>query len=144
MAHFAHRFVAAIVGVILAVTTVVVWRAVATVTHGDPPVPGAASMLGLVGTAATLFVIQVIVGALQIWTTLAPWAVTLHLALGAAIWALLVAGRAGRLVRRARRAYRDHDRWAGPSRPEDPCSTGGRAAAAARHAARTACARTSR
>jgi protoheme IX farnesyltransferase len=47
-------------------------------------------MLGLVGTAAALFAVQVIVGALQIWTTLAPWAVSLHLALGAAIWGLLV------------------------------------------------------
>jgi protoheme IX farnesyltransferase len=47
-------------------------------------------MLGLVGTAAVLFAIQVIVGAAQIWTTLAAWAVTLHLTLGAAIWGLLV------------------------------------------------------
>ena len=46
-------------------------------------------MLGLVGTAATLYAIQVIVGALQIWTRLEWWAVTLHLALGAAIWGLL-------------------------------------------------------
>ncbi|MFN8521151.1 MAG: heme o synthase [Chloroflexota bacterium] len=47
-------------------------------------------MLGLVGTAAVLFAIQVIVGAAQIWTTLAAWAVSLHLTLGAAIWGLLV------------------------------------------------------
>ena len=43
------------------------------------------------GTATVLYFVQVIVGALQIWTTLAPWAVSLHLALGAAIWGLLVA-----------------------------------------------------
>ena len=89
-AHFAHRIVAAIVGIILAVTTWVVWRS--SRPTAKRVVPGAASMLGLVGTAATLFAIQVIVGAAQIWTTLAPWAVSLHLALGAAIWALLVAG----------------------------------------------------
>jgi protoheme IX farnesyltransferase len=49
-------------------------------------------MLGLVGTAAALYAIQVIVGALQIWTRLEWWAVTLHLALGAAIWGLLLSG----------------------------------------------------
>ncbi|MCY7419905.1 MAG: heme o synthase [Chloroflexi bacterium] len=87
MAHVAHRVVAAIVGIILAVTTLVVWRAARSPRRS---VPGAATMLGLIGTAATLFAIQVIVGALQIWTKLAPWAVSLHLALGAAIWGLLV------------------------------------------------------
>jgi protoheme IX farnesyltransferase len=59
-----------------------------------------------VGTAAALYAVQVIVGALQITTTLAAWAVALHLALGAAIWALLVssvfvayfAARAGETV----------------------------------------------
>jgi protoheme IX farnesyltransferase len=87
MAHFAHRIVAAIVAVVLGVTTLVVWRAARSPRRA---VPGAESMLGLVGTAATLFAIQVIVGALQIWTELAAWAVSLHLALGAAIWGLLV------------------------------------------------------
>ena len=48
------------------------------------------AMLGLVGTAAVLYAVQVVVGALQIWTTLEPWAVTLHLALGSLIWALLL------------------------------------------------------
>ena len=57
-------------------------------------------MLGLVGTAATLFAVQVIVGALQIWTQLAPWAVSLHLALGAAIWGLLVTATLRGLVSR--------------------------------------------
>ena len=33
---------------------------------------------------------QVIVGALQITTQLAPWAVALHLSIGAAIWALMI------------------------------------------------------
>jgi len=88
MAHFAHRIVAAIVAVVLGITTVVVWRA--SRPGASRVVPGAQTMLGLVGTAATLFAIQVVVGAMQIWTTLAPWAVSLHLALGAAIWALLV------------------------------------------------------
>jgi protoheme IX farnesyltransferase len=119
MAHFAHRIVAVIVGVILAVTTVVVWRAARA--KGERSVPGAASMLGIVGTAATLFAIQVIVGAMQIWTTLAAWAVSLHLALGAAIWALLVTGA---LVGwyAARAAYGDAEAGTGATgRPvEDP------------------------
>jgi protoheme IX farnesyltransferase len=52
-------------------------------------VPGSEGLLGLVGTAAALFAIEVIVGAMQIFTELASWAVTLHLALAAAVWALL-------------------------------------------------------
>jgi protoheme IX farnesyltransferase len=48
-------------------------------------------LLGLVGTAAALFAIQVVVGAVQIWTSLAAWTVTLHLALGSAVWALMAA-----------------------------------------------------
>ncbi len=90
MAHFAHRIVAVIVGIILAATTLVVWRHARSSTAPDGAI--ARSMLGMVGTAAVLFAIQVIVGAAQIWTSLAAWAVSLHLALGAAIWGLLVAG----------------------------------------------------
>jgi protoheme IX farnesyltransferase len=89
MRQFAHRIVAAIVAVILLATTVVVWRAARAGRDGRRT-PGAEGMLGLVGTAAALFAIQVVVGALQIWTRLEPWAVTLHLALAAAIWALLL------------------------------------------------------
>ena len=48
-------------------------------------------LFGIVGTAAALYVVQVVVGAFQIWTTLAAWAVSLHLALGAVIWALMAA-----------------------------------------------------
>jgi protoheme IX farnesyltransferase len=84
-AHFLHRFVAAIVGLVVVGVAWACWRAVRA---------GAAqqSVLAIVGTAAALYGLQLIVGALQIWTTLAPWAVALHLALGAAIWALLAGG----------------------------------------------------
>ena len=102
VAHVAHRLAAAIVGVILLAVAVVVWR---TARRGHTGKTGGASegasvdadaasaqrLLGLVGTATVLFAVQIIVGALQIWTTLAPWAVSLHLAIGAAIWGLLVA-----------------------------------------------------
>ena len=55
---------------------------------GGKPVPGGDVILALVATAAALYAIQVVVGALQISTALAAWAVALHLALGALIWAL--------------------------------------------------------
>jgi protoheme IX farnesyltransferase len=93
MRQFAHRIVAAIVGVIVLVTTIVVWRAArdrSARPDGGPRVPGVDTMLALVGTAAALFAIQVMVGALQIWMELEWWVVSLHLAIGSLIWALLL------------------------------------------------------
>jgi protoheme IX farnesyltransferase len=89
MAHFAHRAVAFIVGLIMLGATVATWRA-ARVT-ADPGQVQGERLFGIVGTAAALYLVQVVVGAFQIWTTLAAWAVSLHLALGAAIWALMAA-----------------------------------------------------
>jgi len=91
MGQFAHRVVAGIVAIILVAATVYLWRGVRGRGADPRPIPGGQTLLGLVGTAAALYAVQVVVGALQIWTTLAPWAVTLHLALGAAIWGLLAA-----------------------------------------------------
>jgi protoheme IX farnesyltransferase len=87
--QFSHRIAVAIAGVILLVTLIAVWRAVRRADE-DGEVPGAETMLGLVGTAAVLFAVQVIVGALQIWTRLEPWAVTLHLTIGSAIWGIML------------------------------------------------------
>jgi protoheme IX farnesyltransferase len=84
-AQFLHRFVAAFVTIVIGAVAWATWRAVKA---GRAP----QSVLALVGTAAALYAIQLIVGALQIWTTLAPWAVALHVGLGAAIWALLAGG----------------------------------------------------
>jgi protoheme IX farnesyltransferase len=78
--HWLHRIVAAVVAVIVGAAFVLVWR-----RSSDP------TLLGLVGTAAALYAVQIIIGALQIFTSLAPWAVALHLALGALIWTLLAA-----------------------------------------------------
>jgi len=93
MAHFLHRFVTLWVGVFLAITTFVTWRAAridpAFCSADDHRLRVSSSVFALVGTAAVLFMVQVIVGALQIWTTLAPWTVTLHLSFGAAIWGLV-------------------------------------------------------
>ena len=85
LSHFLHRFVAAVVGFIVLATAWVSWQQ-ARVRPGSA---AAQRRLGLVATAAALYAVQVIVGALQIWTQLQAWAVALHLALGAAIWILL-------------------------------------------------------
>jgi len=89
--HFAHRIVAAIVGLILAWATVVTWRGARDAAADARRSAGADRVFSLVGTAAVLFMVQVVVGAFQIWTTLAAWAVSLHLALGGAIWGLMAA-----------------------------------------------------
>jgi protoheme IX farnesyltransferase len=87
--HVLHRLVAVVVGVIVLITAWVAWRRSADGSWGA--VGARQVLLALCGTAAALFAAQVVVGAAQIATTLAPWSVALHLALGAAIWALLVA-----------------------------------------------------
>ena len=83
-----------------------------TRTADDHRLTVSSSVFALVGTAAVLFMVQVIVGALQIWTTLAPWTVTLHLSFGAAIWGLLAAAT---LV-----AWYDARVGAAPVRSPDP------------------------
>ncbi len=80
-AHVLHRWVAGVVGLIVWATALAAWR-----TQRARPV-----RVGLAVGAAVLFTIQAIVGGLQVLTGLAEWTQTLHLALGAVIWALLVA-----------------------------------------------------
>ncbi|HET7473471.1 MAG TPA: heme o synthase [Candidatus Limnocylindrales bacterium] len=80
-AHVLHRWVAVIVGLIVAAVFVAAWR------HE----PRTRPIVRLAAVAAVLFPIQAIVGGLQILTGLSGWTQTLHLALGAIIWALLVA-----------------------------------------------------
>jgi len=89
MAHFAHRAVAFIVGLIMLGATWLTWRAARRPAAGQQD--RGDRLFAIVGTAAALYVVQVVVGALQIWTTLAAWAVSLHLALGGAIWGLMAA-----------------------------------------------------
>ena len=79
-AHVLHRWVAALVGVIVAVVAVVAWR---TQRHR----PG---LVRLAVGAAALYGIQVVIGGLQVLTRLSAWTQTLHLALGAVIFAMLV------------------------------------------------------
>ena len=78
-AHVLHRWVAAVVGAIVAVLAVVAWR-----TERDHP-----TLVRLAVGSAVLFAIQVAIGGAQVLTSLAEWTQTLHLALGAVIWAML-------------------------------------------------------
>jgi protoheme IX farnesyltransferase len=78
-AHVLHRWVAIVVGLIVVVVAAVAWR-----TQRERP-----AVLRLALTAGLLFPIQAIVGGLQILTRLSGWTQTLHLALGALIWAAM-------------------------------------------------------
>ncbi len=76
-AHALHRYVAAIVLVFVWVTGYAAWR-----TQRSRP-----TVLRLALTLSILYPIQVVIGGLQVLTQLADWTQTLHLALGAVIWA---------------------------------------------------------
>jgi len=78
-AHVLHRWVAGVVGLIVLVLAIVAWR-----TQRDHP-----TLVRLAVGSAVLFAIQVVIGGAQVLTQLAEWTVTLHLALGAVIWATL-------------------------------------------------------
>ncbi len=79
-AQVLHRWVAGVVGLIVLCVGVVAWR-------DRRAHPGLAR---LAGTAAALFVVQMIIGGLQVLTQLSAWSQTLHLAMAAIIWCLLV------------------------------------------------------
>jgi protoheme IX farnesyltransferase len=78
-AHVLHRWVAALVGLIVIALAVVAWR-----TQREHP-----TLVRLSVGTAVLFAFQVVIGGAQVLTQLADWTVTLHLALGAVIWATL-------------------------------------------------------
>jgi protoheme IX farnesyltransferase len=80
-AHALHRYVAAVVLAILSAVAWAAWRNRAS----QPRLAWLA--VAVLGT----YVVQVIVGALQIATQLAPWTQTLHVALGALLWGGAVA-----------------------------------------------------
>ncbi|MBV8235986.1 MAG: protoheme IX farnesyltransferase [Acidimicrobiia bacterium] len=85
--QFSHRIVAAAVSVLAAVVVVRAWRTG----------PGVVRRLGLL--LGTLFAAEIIVGGLNVFSRLHAASVTTHLAIGAAIFATLVALYA--MVRRA-------------------------------------------
>jgi protoheme IX farnesyltransferase len=80
-AHVLHRWVAIVVGLIVAAVALIAWRT----QRANPAV------LRLALVAGVLFPIQAVVGGLQILTDLSGWSQTLHVALGALIWAALAA-----------------------------------------------------
>ena len=79
--HALHRYVAAVVFAILAVVAWAAWR--------QRTVQPRVARLALAVLA--VYAVQVVVGALQITTLLAPWAQTLHVGLGALVWSGTVA-----------------------------------------------------
>ncbi len=78
--HFLHRALALIVG------GVVLWATLQIVKHKEEN-PFAARMAHIAGG---LFFVEVLIGAANVWTELNAAFVTLHLAIGACIWASLV------------------------------------------------------
>ena len=79
-AHFFHRLLAAVAGLVVGVLLIQTMRAGRR----------APQQAGLARAAAGLFVVEVLIGAANVWSDLnAAW-VTAHLALGAGIWLTLV------------------------------------------------------
>ncbi len=76
-----HRYVAGIVGVVVVVAALVAWR-----TQRAHPV-----VIRLEVWAAALFLVQSMVGAMQIFTQKSAWSQILHVAIGASVWALALA-----------------------------------------------------
>ncbi len=81
--HALHRYVGVVVGVVLAGTWLAAWR-------GRRAGRVDRTVFRLVTIAAVLYPLQAVVGALQVWTQLAPWTQTLHVALAAFVWTAAV------------------------------------------------------
>ena len=91
--HIVHRYATGIVGLILISALWIVRRE-----------PGSPRLTARLLTAAiALFLVQCLIGALQIFTKLAPWTQTLHVAIATFIW-ILVVGAAAIALLEARRA----------------------------------------
>jgi protoheme IX farnesyltransferase len=80
-AQVLHRWIAVVVGLIVAAVVLVAWRT----QRANRPVFRLALLAGV------LYPIQAVIGGLQILTDLSGWSQTLHVALGATIWGALAA-----------------------------------------------------
>ena len=80
-AHVLHRYVAAFVLVIVWITAFAAWRT----QRNRPTVFVLACAIGII------YPVQVVMGGLQVFTRLADWTQTLHVALSAVLWGLSVA-----------------------------------------------------
>ena len=116
-AQFTHRIAALIVLALLVATT-----AFAYVRRGVDR-----TAWGLAWVALVLYVVQIVVGGAQILTRLDPWPVVTHVALGGAIWGLLVA-LTFRSYYAARRVPAGGDRQGVVVAPEAPVSSTARPA----------------
>jgi len=74
--HALHRYAAAVVLLLLVAVAWVAWR-----RRAEQP-----RLAKLAVAVLAVYLVQVVVGALQIATLLAPWTQTLHVALGALVW----------------------------------------------------------
>ena len=83
LTHALHRYVGVVVGMALAWTWIVVWQ-------GRRAGRVDATLFRLITIAAVLYPLQAVVGALQVWTRLAPWTQVLHVALAAFVWVAAV------------------------------------------------------
>ncbi|HEX5589486.1 MAG TPA: heme o synthase [Candidatus Limnocylindrales bacterium] len=79
--HALHRYVAGVVLLVLLAIAVVAWR-----TQRSRP-----ALRGMAVGIFAIYVVQVVVGGLQVLTLLSDWSQTLHLALGALLWGGTVA-----------------------------------------------------
>jgi heme A synthase len=82
--HFIHRMLAVLIAI-------VVFYVAARLLNRRSLLP-AASMLA--GGAAALYAIEIVVGAMNVWTALNPLVVTMHLTVGTLVWACLVGAAA--------------------------------------------------
>ena len=81
--HALHRYVGVVVGLVLAGTWVAAWR-------GRRAGRVSGRLFLLLTIAAVLYPLQALVGAAQVWTQLAPWTQSVHVALAAFIWTAAV------------------------------------------------------
>ncbi len=77
--HFAHRFLAALVGVIILALAWQSWG-----QRDKAPV-----VFGFAVAAVVVFIVQALIGAANIWTDLADEVTAAHLAVGALLWTVL-------------------------------------------------------
>ncbi len=80
-AQVLHRYVSGIVGIVVIATALIAWRS----QRAHPIV------IRLEVWAASIFLVQSIVGALQVLTQRSPWTQVFHVALGSTVWALALA-----------------------------------------------------
>jgi protoheme IX farnesyltransferase len=80
-AHVLHRYVAAFVLVLVWATALAAWRTQRS----------RRAVVVLAGAMAIIYPVQVAIGGLQVFTLLADWTQTLHVALSALLWGLSVA-----------------------------------------------------